>query len=67
MTCGFCGCFPNFVLVRKTRSEETTHKLTIRQRFVTDEKQIIDQSIFDQENNIKVSHGKKQHVIVKII
>jgi len=22
---------------------------------------------FDQKNNMKVSHGKKQHVIVKII
>ena len=34
---------------------------------VTDETKIIDQSNFDQDNNMKVSHGKKQHVIVKII
>ena len=28
---------------------------------------IINESDFDQDNNMKVSHGKKQHVIVKII
>ena len=27
----------------------------------------INQNDFDEENNMKVSHGKKQHVIVKII
>ena len=34
---------------------------------VADESKIIDQSNFDNENNMKVSHGKKQHVILKII
>jgi len=41
--------------------------LKINNEVVTDEKKIIDQNDFDQDNNMKVSHGKKQHVIVKII
>ena len=41
--------------------------LRINNEIVTDEKKIIDQSNFDENNNIKISHGKKQHVIVKII
>ena len=41
--------------------------LKINNEVVTDEKKIIDQNNFDQDNNMKVSHGKKQHVIVKII
>ena len=41
--------------------------LSINNEVVTDEKKIIDQSNFDENNNMKVSHGKKQHVIVKII
>ena len=41
--------------------------LKINNEVVTDETKIIDQSNFDQDNNMKVSHGKKQHVIVKII
>jgi len=41
--------------------------LKINNEVVTDEKKIIDQSNFDENNNIKISHGKKQHVIVKII
>jgi len=41
--------------------------LKINNEVVTDETKIINQSNFDQENNMKVSHGKKQHVIVKII
>ena len=41
--------------------------LKINNEVVTDENKIIDQSNFDQKNNMKVSHGKKQHVIVKII
>jgi len=41
--------------------------LRINNEVVTDEKKIIDQSNFDENNNIKISHGKKQHVIVKII
>ena len=41
--------------------------LKINNEVVTDEKKIIDQNYFDQDNNMKVSHGKKQHVIVKII
>ena len=40
--------------------------LKINNEVITDEKKIIDQSYFDQDNNMKVSHGKKQHVIVKI-
>mgnify|MGYP000916160715 CR=1 FL=1 len=40
--------------------------LKINNEVITDEKKIIDQNNFDQDNNMKVSHGKKQHVIVKI-
>ena len=41
--------------------------LKINNEIVTDETKIIDQNYFDQDNNMKVSHGKKQHVIVKIV
>ena len=41
--------------------------LKINNEVITDEKKIINQNNFDQDNNMKVSHGKKQHVIVKII
>ena len=41
--------------------------LRINNKIVTDEEKIINQDSFDQNNNLKVSHGKKQHVIVKII
>jgi len=41
--------------------------LKINNEVVTDEAKIIDQNDFDQDNNMKISHGKKQHVIVKII
>ena len=41
--------------------------LKINNEIINDETKIIDQNNFDQDNNMKVSHGKKQHVIVKII
>ena len=41
--------------------------LKINNEVETDETKIIDQSNFVENNNLKVSHGKKQHVIVKII
>ena len=41
--------------------------LKINNELLTDEKKIIYQNNFDKNNNLKVSHGKKQHVIVKII
>ena len=41
--------------------------LKINNEVITDETKIINQNNFDQDNNMKVSHGKKQHVIVKII
>ena len=41
--------------------------LKINNEVVSDETKIIHQNNFDQDNNMKVSHGKKQHVIVKII
>jgi len=41
--------------------------LKINNEVVTDETKKIDQYNFDQNNNMKVSHGKKQHVIVKVI
>ena len=40
--------------------------LKINNEVVTDETKKIDQNNFDQNNNMKVSHGKKQHVIVKV-
>ena len=40
--------------------------LKINNEVVTDETKIIDRNNFDQDCNMKVSHGKKQHVIVKI-
>jgi tyrosyl-tRNA synthetase len=40
--------------------------LKINNETVRDETIIIDQNNFDQDNNMKVSHGKKQHLIVKI-
>ena len=40
--------------------------LKINNEVITDETKIIDQNNFDQDDNMKVSHGKKQHVIVKI-
>ena len=41
--------------------------IRINNEIVQDEKKIIDENNFDQDSNMKVSHGKKQHVIVKII
>jgi len=41
--------------------------LKINNEVVTNETKIINLNDFDQENNMKISHGKKQHVIVKII
>ena len=41
--------------------------LKINNETVSDETIIIDQNNFDQDNNMKISHGKKQHLIVKII
>ena len=41
--------------------------LKINNEVIIDEKKIINQNNFDRDNNLKVSHGKKQHVIVKII
>jgi len=41
--------------------------LKINNEVVSEETKIINQNNFDQDNNMKISHGKKQHVIVKII
>ena len=41
--------------------------LKINNEVVAEDTKIINQNNFDQNNNMKVSHGKKQHVIVKII
>ena len=41
--------------------------LRINNEVVTDETKIINQNNFDENNNLKVSHGKKQHIIIKII
>ena len=41
--------------------------LKINNQTITDETKMFYQVNFDQNNNMKVSHGRKQHVIVKII
>ena len=41
--------------------------LKINNETETDENKIFQQNDFDQDNSMKVSHGKKQHVIIKII
>ena len=41
--------------------------LKINNEIVNDEKKIIDSNNVDKENSIKISHGKKHHVVVKII
>ena len=41
--------------------------LKINNEIISDETKTIYQNNFDKDNNLKVSHGKKQHVIVKII
>ena len=40
--------------------------LKINNKIISDETKVINSKSFDQDNNMKVSHGKKQHVIVKI-
>ena len=40
--------------------------LKINNETIIDETKIFYENNFDQNNSIKVSHGKKQHVIVKI-
>ena len=41
--------------------------LRINNEIITDEKKIINRQSFGSDNNMKVSHGKKRHVIIKII
>tara|TARA_Y100001960_G_scaffold169666_1_gene178040 strand:- start:684 stop:1223 length:540 start_codon:yes stop_codon:yes gene_type:complete len=41
--------------------------LKINNETIVDETKIFNENDFDQDNNLKVSHGKKQHVIVKVI
>ena len=41
--------------------------LKINNETITDENKIFYENNFDQDNDMKVSHGKKQHVIIKII
>jgi len=41
--------------------------LKINNEVITEDTKIVKLDEFDKENKIKVSHGKKQHVIVKII
>ena len=40
--------------------------LKINNELINDETKIFNQDNFDKDNSMKVSHGKKQHVIVKI-
>ena len=41
--------------------------LKINNELINDEAKIFYQNNFDQDNSLKVSHGKKNHVIIKII
>mgnify|MGYP006097949427 CR=1 FL=1 len=41
--------------------------LKINNEIVKDDTKIIYQNNFDENSNLKVSHGKKQHVIIKVI
>ena len=41
--------------------------LKINNEFVKNESKVINVDQFDSNNSLKVSHGKKQHVIIKII
>ena len=41
--------------------------LKINNKVITSEAKIINQNDIEEDNNIKVSHGKKQHIIIKII
>ena len=41
--------------------------LKINNVVIADETKTINLNDFNSDNNMKVSHGKKQHVIVKII
>ena len=41
--------------------------LKINNEIIKDETRKVDENSFDENNNMKVSHGKKQHVVVKII
>ena len=41
--------------------------LKINNEIIDNENKIINLSDLSTDNNIKVSHGKKQHVIIKII
>ena len=64
----------NLVLQTKLASSKSeirrmikNNGLKINNEVITDETKIINQDSFNQDNIMKVSHGKKQHVIVKII
>ena len=41
--------------------------LKINNETITDETKILHEDNFENDNSMKVSHGKKQHVIVKVI
>ena len=41
--------------------------LKINNETIVDENKVFNENDFGQDNNIKISHGKKQHVIIKII
>ena len=41
--------------------------LRLNNEIVNDEKKFINKNDFNDDDNLKLSHGKKQHVIIKII
>jgi len=64
----------NLVIMSKLASSKSevrrmikNNGLKINNKVINDDTKLIDENYLDKEKSIKVSHGKKQHVIVKII
>jgi len=64
----------NLVIISKLASSKSevrrmikNNGLKINNKVINDDTKLIDENYLDKEKSIKVSHGKKQHVIVKII
>ena len=61
---------PKGKLSLQSHEHRSEHWVVVKGRAqvtLNDETKILYQTDFDQNNSMKISHGKKQHVIVKII
>ena len=63
----------DLVIVSKLLNSKSEVRRTIKNRgikinneIINDEKLIVSKEYFDKENFLKLSHGKKKHVIIKI-